>query len=286
MSKRRTSPGTRSAISSPGSGDGLTRSFSPGGIQLGLPGLGVAPANPFRAPESGEDTRTSGTSGRSSSASSRSVGLQLSLESRLRAALDVSGSPEYALTWSRWDMGSGPPICRLRASARRTSGNACSGWPTARAEDGREWSPNAPAESASGHGLGAAAQAAGWATPAATSAGGTAEQHLERKRKAVAAGSSMGIVVSSLDHQAELAGWATPKATDGMGGRTTETEGGGNVHLDRQARGTAPSGSPAPTGKRGALNPALSLWLQGFPDVWLSCGVRGIPFARKSRRRS
>ena len=31
-------------------------------------------------------------------------------------------------------------------------------------------------------------------------------------------------------------GWATPKATDGSGGRTTETKGGGNVHLDKEAR--------------------------------------------------
>src|SRR5690606_28095840 len=94
--------------------------------------------------------------------SSISVGLQLSLASRLRVLMDVDGSPEYELTWSQWDMPWGPPICRLRASARRTSGNGFGGL---------------------------------------------------------------------------RGGWATPKASDGTGGRTTATEGGGNVHLDRQARG-------------------------------------------------
>lgn len=39
-----------------------------------------------------------------------------------------------------------------------------------------------------------------------------------------------------LNRDAALAGWSTTKATDGSGGRTTETEGGGNIHLDKQAR--------------------------------------------------
>lgn len=41
------------------------------------------------------------------------------------------------------------------------------GWPTPKAKDPREWSPNAPKESASGHGLRAIAQMAGWPTPTA-----------------------------------------------------------------------------------------------------------------------
>src|SRR5690242_21166272 len=57
--------------------------------------------------------------------SSPSAVLQSSLESRLRARLDVHGSPEYVLTWKTWDMPSGPLICALRASARPTSGNGC-----------------------------------------------------------------------------------------------------------------------------------------------------------------
>ena len=44
--------------------------------------------------------------------------------------MDVNGSPEYDLTWSHWDMPSGPPICRLRGWPRRTSVSVCFGWPT------------------------------------------------------------------------------------------------------------------------------------------------------------
>ena len=73
------------------------------------------------------------TSGPSFAASLRSAALQLSLESRLRALLDVNGSPEYGLIWKQWAIGSGPPICALRASRRRTSANVSTGWPTPQA---------------------------------------------------------------------------------------------------------------------------------------------------------
>lgn len=178
----------------------------------------------------------------------------------------------------------------------------------------------------------AAQLAAGWATPSSETSGGTPEQHLDRKRKAVENGSSMGIVVSNLDMQAQLAGFATPtvgdqgkvkpyhdspqpalayqahlvgwnspSATDGEGhGLRTD----GRPKLKGQAqlagwctpmsqdasRGSLPprpqdTGVPltqqvgligptsdmfrAGTGKRGALNPAFSLWLMGLPSVWL-----------------
>jgi hypothetical protein len=52
-----------------------------------------------------------------------------------------------------------------------------------------------------------------WATPVADPAGGTAEQFLERKRKAVENGSSMGIVLSDLNLQAQT--WATPNVPNG-----------------------------------------------------------------------
>jgi len=69
------------------------------------------------------------TSGPIGSPSSPSADLQSSLESKLRARLGVSGSLEYVLTWKHWDMLSGPPICRLRALARRIYVNAYGGVP-------------------------------------------------------------------------------------------------------------------------------------------------------------
>src|SRR5690606_5874811 len=128
--------------------------------------------------------------------------LQLSLASRLRALMGVDGSPEHDLTWSQWDMPWGPPICRLRASARRTSGNGCGGWGTPSGSDG---------------------------------GGGTMDVLMAMRE-----GYTPKL---KLRDQAPLVGW--------------------------MASGTMQSGSPAPTERRGALNPALSLWLMGFPDEWL-----------------
>lgn len=82
---------------------------------------------------------------------------------------------------------------------------------------------------------------AGWATPAATTWGGSAEAHLERKRKAIAAGKKMGLVVSCLDQQVTL------------------------------APGLTPLSSTAPTGSRGVLDAAFSRWLMGFLVAWDLC---------------
>ncbi len=78
----------------------------------------------------------SDTYGPSSGDSSPSTVLQSSLENRLRAALDVNGSPEYALTWKHWDMQSGVPICALRASGSPKTDHGYTGWPTPQVFDG------------------------------------------------------------------------------------------------------------------------------------------------------
>src|SRR5690606_1479281 len=125
--------------------------------------------------------KTSGTCGRSSTDSSPSAILQSSLENRLQARLDVNGSPEYALTWKHWDMPSGPPICALRASARRTSGRGFGlspkGWTTPQAHDGSPRGRGQKARHGTKHGcadLNRDAQMAGWRTPSGSDGeGGT-----------------------------------------------------------------------------------------------------------------
>src|SRR3990167_2937794 len=130
MSNPATLPDTLSVISLPEFQDGHSPSNSPVGVQTELFGRGVVPVNPSAPPDVERERLTSATSGRSSGASLRSAALSASLASRLMAKLDLDGSPEYVLTWRRVAMASGSSVYRLRASARRTSANACSGWPT------------------------------------------------------------------------------------------------------------------------------------------------------------
>ena len=281
---------------------------------------------------------TKDTYGLPSAGSSTSAALQSSLASRLRRSLAVTGSPEYALTWKQWDMASGPPICALRASGRRTSGSDCfglvKGWTTPQAHDSSPRGKGQKAKHGTKHGcadlnayamaagwttpnamppnrgglqtnpvkalerrkqghmlnLDDAACLAGWATPAAREPGGTPEQFLERKKK-----HPCGQSVTALSMQAQLAGWVTPssrdwKDTPGMSQTGTNPDGSTRTRIDQLPRqaaiaGQTPSGSPAPTEKRGALSPALSRWLMGYPAEWDSCGATAMQSCRSSRRR-
>jgi hypothetical protein len=151
----------------------------------------------------------------------------------LRARLGENGSPEYALTWKNWDMPSGPPICALRASARRTSANGCSGWPT----------------------------------PAAQQFGGNLEIETARRvrlKQKHGNGNGAGLTLAIA---AQLAGWATPTAVNHRSIRSNQTH---NSRPLQEQVGQMLVGSPAETDSPAglALNPAMSRWLMGYPAAW------------------
>lgn len=129
MSYQMTFEDIHRSIYSPALEDGATRCDLLDGQMIAPSGLVAVHANHSAMPESDWEQQTSGTSGRSCESLSPSARLQLSLENRLRARMDVNGSLEYALTWKHWDMLSGVPICALRASAHRTFVHAYSGVP-------------------------------------------------------------------------------------------------------------------------------------------------------------
>ena len=247
-----TSRGTPRFTSSPASEAGRTPSSVPDGIQLALFGQDPVPASPSPLPGDSETPTTRATSGPSSSASSRSAVLALSLENRLRASLDVDGSPEYVLTWKRWPMQSGLSILALRARGRRTSDNASGGWPTPRTPTGGPESAARKQElgrtQSGGGDLQAAALMSGWPTPNAQNFndGESIETWEARRQQNLAKGINGNGQGTPLAIAAQLAGVRNP----------------------RNAAGQTTISSPAATTRSGVLNPAHSRWLMGYPRAW------------------
>src|SRR6185312_8335106 len=96
-------------------------------------GPALVPVSPSAPLASKKASPTSATYGPSGSSSLPNADLRLSSASKYRQQLTSDGSIEYVMTWVEKATPSGRRYCQLVASARRTSGNDCSGWPTPRA---------------------------------------------------------------------------------------------------------------------------------------------------------
>ena len=279
---------TLPAISSAASGAGPTPSNLLAGIQLEMFGPDPAPANHSPSPQA-EPPRaslTSDISGPYGATLSPSAVLQLSLESRLRANLGVTGSLESELTWKHWAMPSGLPICALRVLTHRIKGKDFIGWPTPSAagsageisdklerrgeklyntETGRILQTNLATEAKQIYLRDG--QIVSWPTPQARDYKDRGENLDLAKRETK--NQSLGVKARQVTDL-----WPTPVAD---GDRTTNYKQGGTSlgYAARSISETSGTDTTSPSAPRstaqlglGALNPELCRWLMGYPPEW------------------
>lgn len=236
----------------PVSPDGQTNFFSL---------LEVAPASRSPSQEKDWEPMMSGTFGPTLIGSSKVLDRPLSWESKLVVRLGMLGSTESLLIWKDKATPQGRSIYQLAQSTPRTVETDCTGWPTPTTRDHKGGYRGGRIRNGklSNDTLDVTAQhtaTALWPTPTA----------VDRVR--------------SEETLAKCAAFRLRNA-----GQKTVPLYLGEVARNTATTGVMRSGLLDQTGKLGALNPAFSCWLMGFPQEWESSAPLATPSSRKSRQK-
>lgn len=247
---------TNESISSLESPDGTSPCSLQDGQQLDLFGPAAAHASLSVPPDRARQPMTNDICGPTGSGLSTLYDRQQSLANRLSLQLAGAGSTLFTLTWQRKATPLGLPYYQLAVSGRPISETDCGSWPTPQ-----------------------------------TCEFETKSDHREKLRERW--GNHFGDRFQTLGQAVQAASWPTPVATDDKFAGSGETDwlhhrGKKGIRLNDHVvhRGPISNGSIAATERRGQLNPAFSLWLQGFPEEWANSAPQVIRWSRKSRRNS
>ena len=270
MSSQATLPGIPSAIFSRASGAGAMPCASLAGQMTAPCGRAPVRVNLSARQAKERGLLMSGTFGPRSSISSASAALTRSLVSRLRAKTVSFGSTLYNLIWRERVTPSGRLIPALRATARRISDSACTGWLTPSARDWKDspgMATELPGERKRLDQLPRQAYLVGWWTPLVADAQGDARP-LRYKGVAPSEAGHLRNPSAQGSYRGNLKDWIALLL---------------NPHKDS---GEMLTGSCAETANTGQLNPAHTRWLMGFPPEWDACAATATPLSRRKPRRS